>query len=84
MNEDIRKIIDKIKNLKQSVNENISKLTPEQLNIEFKKLNKQYIKVEKEMDKIARTHDTWVLEQKLDKIQMKMSEISAELEKRGF
>jgi len=87
MSEDIRKMIDKVKNFKRFVNENvddISHLSSQQLEKEFKRLNNQYKMIDNEMNKIAKTQDTWEFEQKLDNIQSRMSKISTELEKRGF
>ncbi len=62
----------------------VAKMSDVQLEKEFKSLNKKYLTIDKEMDNLAKNNqDTWDLEQELDKIQIRMSEISVELEKRN-
>jgi uncharacterized protein (DUF3084 family) len=62
----------------------IIKMSVAQLEKEFKSLNKRYLKIDQEMDLLAKNNeDTWNLEQELDKIQTRMSEISGELENRN-
>jgi phage shock protein A len=52
----------------------------EKLEREFKKLNAQYIKLDKKMDSLAKTGNTDEISDQLEKIQLRMSEISTELE----
>ena len=52
----------------------------EKLEKEFKKLNAQYIKLDKKMDSLAKTGNTDEISDQLEKIQLRMSEISTELE----
>ena len=59
----------------------VSESRAEQLKQEFKKLNLQYVKLDKKMDSIAKTSSTDDISNELEKIQSRMSEISTELEK---
>ncbi len=52
----------------------------EKLEKEFKKLNAQYIKLDKKMDSLAKTGNTDEISDELERIQLRMSEISTELE----
>ena len=62
----------------------ITKMSVAQLEKEFNTLNKNYLRLDKEMDLLTKNNeDTWNLEQELDNIQSRMSEISSELEKRN-
>ena len=47
-------------------------------------MNKKYVKISKQMDKVANTQCTWEMEQQLENIQAEMSKISAELEEKGW
>ena len=52
----------------------------EKLEKEFKKLNAQYIKLDKKMDSLAKSGSTDDISDELERIQLRMSEISTELE----
>lgn len=54
---------------------NVSKLEKE-----FKKLNSQYVKLDKKMDSLSKTGNTDDISDELERIQIRMSEISTELE----
>lgn len=58
--------------------------TQEKLNKKFKSLNNKYVKISKQMDKVASTQCTGWMEQQLDKIQEEMNKISVELELKGW
>lgn len=47
---------------------------------EFKKLNTQYIKLDKKLDSASKYDNTEDISDQLDKIQQRMSEISTKLE----
>jgi phage shock protein A len=67
----------KIKLYEQFMNESSRS---EKLEKEFKKLNAQYIKLDKKMDSLAKTGNTDEISDELERIQIRMSEISSELE----
>jgi len=53
----------------------------EKLNKTFETLNKKYVKISNQIDVMAnKNKDTWDLECTLDEIQIKMSNISAQIE----
>lgn len=70
-------IVKKIKPYEQFMNENSRS---EKLEKEFKKLNLQYIKLDKKMDSLAKNGNTDEISDELERIQIRMSEISTELE----
>ena len=55
--------------------DNVSKLEKE-----FKKLNSQYVKLDKKMDSLSKTGNTDDISDELERIQIRMSEIATELE----
>lgn len=58
--------------LNESLRDNLEK--------EFKKLNTQYIKLDKKLDSASKYDNTEDISDQLDKIQQRMSEISTKLE----
>ena len=67
----------KIKLYEQFMNESSRS---EKLEKEFKKLNAQYIKLDKKMDSLAKNGNTDEISDELERIQIRMSKISSELE----
>ena len=65
-----------IKHFTNFLNENVK----DNLEKEFKKLNTQYIKLDKKLDSASKYDNTEDISDQLDKIQQRMSEISTKLE----
>jgi uncharacterized protein YukE len=58
--------------------------TQKELNKKFETLNRKYVKLSNQLDKIGATSNTWDLEDKLEEIQQEMCKISAQLEEMTY
>jgi hypothetical protein len=65
-----------IKEYEEFINES----SKEKLEKEFKKIKTQYVKLDKKLDSLAKNGNTDEISDELERIQLRMSEISTELE----